>query len=553
MRTNCFLTIVAALCLPVAAWAQANAPKTSETDAEAPETVLPARTIPKVEFSFGGGAGIGGYLATFSGDPWLTHVGQTPAVMADYTTYYLPKASLMPAGHAGFWVDFNFTEHWGFITGAELGFYQSKLASQMLLNVTTNVITSKGSAGEYQRDLWIASNLPDFQEQHRMFAVQVPLMIKYMTPVSPQKGHQFYLAAGAKVGLNLIAQYAQQWGAGKYDIFAETEVPSDGSHCLYLNTYNNGDTRINHYLEYGLLQSTTITKEDAAWNRAKWSMLETNPLDVMASIDLGFRWNLGNGKGLYTGLYCDFGLLRPIARRTGRKVLNFASRNIAYQLPQTDAAQPYGHKALVSLAGSTKVSALAADAPDYAYLTIDEPEGQDPVMDVFMIKNSDPFAKTLNKMQAGVKVRFAFGRVGARPKKVKTPKVKPVKEPDPPTVVPDDIQQTMIRLSNALFAFDKFDLNQEARTMLDEVVGWLKEYPNLNVEIGGHTDNMGSDDYNQKLSENRAKAVYDYFVQHGVAAERLSYKGYGESRPIATNETSEGRQANRRVELQIKQ
>ena len=110
----------------------------------------------------------------------------------------------------------------------------------------------------------------------------------------------------------------------------------------------------------------------------------------------------------------------------------------------------------------------------------------------------------------------------------------------------------MIRLSNALFAFDKFDLNDEARAMLDEVVAWLQDNPELTVEIGGHTDNRGSDEYNQKLSENRAKAVYDYFVQHGVEAGRLSYKGYGESQPIATNDTEEGRQANRRVELKLK-
>ena len=146
-------------------------------------------------------------------------------------------------------------------------------------------------------------------------------------------------------------------------------------------------------------------------------------------------------------------------------------------------------------------------------------------------------------------LRITFNFFG---RKVKEPKVEPVKEPEPPTVVPEDIQRTMIRLSNALFAFDKFDLNDEARAMLDEVVAWLRDNPELTVEIGGHTDDRGSDEYNQKLSENRAKAVYDYFVQHGVEASRLSYKGYGESRPIATNGTEEGRQANRRVELKLK-
>ena len=73
------------------------------------------------------------------------------------------------------------------------------------------------------------------------------------------------------------------------------------------------------------------------------------------------------------------------------------------------------------------------------------------------------------------------------------------------------------------------------------------------MEIGGHTDSVGSDSYNQKLSEQRAKAVCDYLISQGVDKARLSYKGYGESEPIATNETEAGRQRNRRVELKILQ
>lgn len=539
MRKNCFLALAVALLVPAAAWAQ-DAPQTTDAENQ------PVRTIPKVEFSFGGGAGIGGYLASFPGDPWLTPVGQSDDMLQDYMKFYLPKACLMPAGHAGLWLDFNFTEHWGFITGAELGLYFSRVSSENLLNVTTNVVQGMGREA-YQRDIWIGSNLPDFKEQYRMFALQIPLMLKYMTPISPA-GHQFYFAGGAKIGLPIISQYTQQWGEGQYDVFAETTVPADDL-PIYLHTFNGGETQIVPHNDYGHLQDgTRIIKESAVRDMDQWVKVNANPIDVMASIDAGVRWNLGKGKGLYTGIYCDFGLLRPIARKEGFKVLNFASSQITYQPPTS----PSGDDPLVSMNNSYKVAALAADAPDYAYFKEFQADGQDPVTEIVMRKNTDPLAASLHKMQAGIKVRFAFGRVGARVKKARVPKVKPVK-PEQPTVVPDDIQQTMIRLSNALFAFDKFDLNEEARTMLDEVVGWLKEYPNLKVEIGGHTDNMGSDEYNQKLSENRAKSVYDYFVSHGVAADRLSYKGYGESRPIATNETAEGRQANRRVELQIKQ
>jgi len=71
------------------------------------------------------------------------------------------------------------------------------------------------------------------------------------------------------------------------------------------------------------------------------------------------------------------------------------------------------------------------------------------------------------------------------------------------------------------------------------------------VRIAGHTDSRGSDEYNQRLSEARAKSVYEYLISQGISADRLSYIGYGESRPIDTNDTEEGRQNNRRVELEI--
>ena len=76
-------------------------------------------------------------------------------------------------------------------------------------------------------------------------------------------------------------------------------------------------------------------------------------------------------------------------------------------------------------------------------------------------------------------------------------------------------------------------------------------YPQMTIEIGGHTDGKGSEAYNQRLSENRAKAVVDYLVSKGVDAKRLKYKGYGKTMPVDTNDTEEGRAKNRRVEFKI--
>jgi outer membrane protein OmpA-like peptidoglycan-associated protein len=108
-----------------------------------------------------------------------------------------------------------------------------------------------------------------------------------------------------------------------------------------------------------------------------------------------------------------------------------------------------------------------------------------------------------------------------------------------------------IILHGVNFDFDKAHLTPNAKAILDEVVGALQSRKDMFVEIDGHTDGRGSVHYNQKLSEARAAAVKDYLVEHGVDAGHLSSKGFGKSRPIADNNTDEGRELNRRVELKI--
>ena len=107
-------------------------------------------------------------------------------------------------------------------------------------------------------------------------------------------------------------------------------------------------------------------------------------------------------------------------------------------------------------------------------------------------------------------------------------------------------------LNNIFFDYDKYSLREESNKELENVLGLMKEYPQMEIELSGHTDGKGTDAYNDKLSTNRAKAVVDWLVAHGVSAKRLSSKGYGAKKPIATNDTDEGRQMNRRVEMKIK-
>jgi OOP family OmpA-OmpF porin len=105
------------------------------------------------------------------------------------------------------------------------------------------------------------------------------------------------------------------------------------------------------------------------------------------------------------------------------------------------------------------------------------------------------------------------------------------------------------RLNGIYFEFDSAKLTPDSIAALNDALEILKRNSDLVVEVAGHTDSMGSDSYNQSLSERRAKSVLDYLVGNGIAASRLTSKGYGESQPVADNATDEGRAMNRRVEL----
>jgi outer membrane protein OmpA-like peptidoglycan-associated protein len=108
-----------------------------------------------------------------------------------------------------------------------------------------------------------------------------------------------------------------------------------------------------------------------------------------------------------------------------------------------------------------------------------------------------------------------------------------------------------VRLNNIFFDFDETTLRQESITELNQVVDFLKSNPTVKIEISGHTDNKGSDEYNVALSDGRAGSVRSFLMENWIESGRVSSRGYGESQPVDTNETDEGRQRNRRVEFTI--
>jgi OmpA-OmpF porin, OOP family len=129
----------------------------------------------------------------------------------------------------------------------------------------------------------------------------------------------------------------------------------------------------------------------------------------------------------------------------------------------------------------------------------------------------------------------------------------PPPPPPPPPPAPRRAPQARrkIILRGVNFDFNKATIRRDAADILDEAAEILRDQPDVDISVDGHTDAVGSDQYNERLSERRARAVADYLSRHRVDASRLHTRGFGESQPVATNETEEGRAQNRRVELNV--
>jgi outer membrane protein OmpA-like peptidoglycan-associated protein len=132
----------------------------------------------------------------------------------------------------------------------------------------------------------------------------------------------------------------------------------------------------------------------------------------------------------------------------------------------------------------------------------------------------------------------------------------PVTEPSAPVIAQEKPAQvvksdSLIVLNEVLFEVNSYKLKTELYPKLDSIVVFMQNNPSTKIEISGHTDSTGKEPHNLRLSENRADAVAEYVVDKGIDTSRVSFNGYGSSRPIADNDTDKGRRKNRRVEILI--
>ncbi len=146
----------------------------------------------------------------------------------------------------------------------------------------------------------------------------------------------------------------------------------------------------------------------------------------------------------------------------------------------------------------------------------------------------------------GLSLKGSFGHPAPPP-----PPPRVAQAPPPPPPPPPPPTKKKIVLRSVHFDFDKATLRSDALPVLNEAINTLKQEGSVDIVVEGYTDSVGTDAYNQKLSDRRAKSVREYLVKHGISPSRITTKGYGETHPVASNETAEGRQQNRRVELHV--
>lgn len=169
--------------------------------------------------------------------------------------------------------------------------------------------------------------------------------------------------------------------------------------------------------------------------------------------------------------------------------------------------------------------------------------------------NNDQTRAEANTVSLGVSYRF-----GASAQPAQVVESRPVTVVEEVVVIEEVVDTRPVfvnktydfqRLDSSSFAFNSASLNQESKQQLTELVRFLNQYPQAKVVITGHTDSTGPAAYNQTLSEKRAKAVADALVEQGIQRSRITWRGEGETNPIASNSTAEGRELNRRVDITI--
>ncbi|MBO4596047.1 MAG: outer membrane beta-barrel protein, partial [Bacteroidales bacterium] len=447
-----------------------------------------AQGLPKTEFQVLGFGGKSGILYSVDKINAIQQPGEAATALNSYS---LDKPMDWPLGYgAGLGFVWNFAPHWGLLTGVEGTIYQGSLeAGNLAFRYATSSVGPAAGVPVWEID---GLHLTAFKETQKIMTVQIPLMLQFNVALNQQQSIHWYLAAGAKLALNLKGEYSSKFNVEHYQAYARY-------------TYNqNQEQVVEYYNMYQYGQPFEYKKEK----------LDVNKFNALASLETGFRFKLGESAGLYLGVYADYGLMRAVKLGKG-KVVAQNTDNLNRQDNYTPGRQD------IVIADGAVQSILRAHGTDYVDPTTPVLPGA--VMpDIQYHQNSDPLAKGVNLASAGVKLRLSFGPrsapkvvpVSEEPQIIYVPQKKDtvtvekvVVEKDTVTVtntvtvkdtvtvekvvrdtviiikeVPVEIQKVMKDLSNTLFKFNKFNLGETEKGYLDQVADWIKSEPEINVE-----------------------------------------------------------------------
>jgi outer membrane protein OmpA-like peptidoglycan-associated protein len=363
----------------------------------------------------------------------------------------------------------------------------------------------------------------DVTEKQKFYHINVPILARYQVDL-PGKITKFYVAAGPKLGIPFKNSYK-----------STGILTTTGAHFPNLDGYTRDP--FDDMPHHGFYPAYSLNHDGE---------LDTK-LYVSGTIETGLKFTFNQKWGLYTGLFADFGL-NDIVKRSSDRYPDFVGYN--YDIP----ADPIINSMLVA---------------SHGYVTADNGG----------MNHRSPFLKRANTISAGIKVALTFG-IDPIAKKERAKKAEPVKEPyeglteaqlraaladrnndliraqqkefqDLKDFLAKEKEQPDLSATIYCFDFDKDNIPNDMKGILDGKVKLMKDFPQVNITLEGHTDQAGSDRYNVQLGLRRAEAVKAYMMSKGIAAGRMNVTSKGKSAPIYSGTDEQARCRNRRVEFII--
>lgn len=423
-------------------------------------------------------------------------------------------------GNIGLGYTFFFSEHFGLGTGAEFSLFNSTGAYN---NNFLNSLPSTDGVEAYEQRYY----LNGFEEKQQSLLVNIPLMFQYQTGGK----HRFYLSAGAKLGIPVRVSYKS----------TASEISSTGYYAAQNVEYSTQE-----FLGFGQLQGNKSEGDSDL------------KLAVMASLEAGMKWRVGEKSYLYTGIYADYGLNNIADPGTETFILREGT-DMEYITNGLFASQ-YTRNAEAGVESYTMVEKIRPLAVGIKLrFSIGtgcfgaKKKAQEAVEEIAPITETPAEPTPVNSQAEAQQAPAAKTEAEAKPQAEAEAVAKRTQAETQTAAKKAQAESDLKEIKNSASAYKKGDtaLSDLQKAELDKKIALLKQYPHLRIICEGHTCDIGSSESNIRVGQKRADAAKAYLVEQGIAPERIDTQSKGETNPIAPNTSEENRRLNRRVEFLI--